>query len=80
MVVADAVSGHVVSAIVVVVAVVVVFVGGVVTGVVFGVIVDVVTVVDFVVVLNDIVGSGPMQSAPMNVETTLVLTTWLLMS
>ena len=55
MVVANAVSGNVVSAIVVVVAVVVVFVGVVVTGVVIGEIVDVVTVVDFAVVLNDIV-------------------------
>ena len=55
MVVANAISGNVVSAIVVVVAVVVVFVGVVVTGVVIGEIVDVVTIVVFVVVLNDIV-------------------------
>ena len=55
MVVANAVSGNVVSAIVVVVAVVVVVVGVVVTGVVICGIVDVVTIVDFVVILNDIV-------------------------
>ena len=54
MVVANAVSGNVVSAIVVVVVVVVV-VGVVVTGIVIGEIVDVVTVMDFAVVLNDIV-------------------------
>ena len=55
MVVANAVRGNVVSASVVVVVVVVVVVGVVVTGVVIGEIVDVVTVVDFAVVLNDIV-------------------------
>ena len=55
MVVANAVSGNVVSAIVVVVVVVVVVVGVVVTGVVICGIVDVVTIVDFVVILNDIV-------------------------
>ena len=55
MVVANAVSGNVVSAIVVVVVVVIVVVGVVVTGVVIGEIVDVVTVMDFAVVLNDIV-------------------------
>ena len=55
IVAANAVSGSVVSAVVVVVAVVVVFVGVVVTGVLIGEIVDVVTVVDFVIVLNDIV-------------------------
>ena len=60
MVVANAVSGHVssgtvVSTLIAVVATVVVVVGVVVTGVVICGIVDVVTIVDFIVILNDIV-------------------------
>ena len=60
MVVANAISGHVVnetvvSTLVVVVATVVMVVGVVVTGLVINEVVDVVTVVSFAVVLNDIV-------------------------